>query len=246
MTAERLVHCLDTETTGNDRELDEIAELACVPVLCGPGGSRALPGWEALCRTTKAMTPQALANHGIRPHKLRGRAPASWHLRTAGLGEACALATHNAEFDMPFLERSWRASGLQTPVPAALCTYRCSLHVWPEAPGHNLQVLRCWLGLCPALPRHSRAHRALYDAACCAALLRALLRERTLDQLLVLTTAPWRQMTIRIGEHRGKMWSDVPSGYLHWMWRTMQRDAEAFDPDTRHTAAYHLRRRGIV
>jgi exodeoxyribonuclease X len=50
-----------------------------------------------------------------------------------------AFAAHNAKF-----ERQWITDELTGGKPW-ICTYRCALRVWPDAPGHSNQQLRYWL-----------------------------------------------------------------------------------------------------
>ncbi|HEY0311200.1 MAG TPA: 3'-5' exonuclease, partial [Allosphingosinicella sp.] len=49
-----------------------------------------------------------------------------------------AFAAHNWKF-----EAQWLGDHLQG--RPAICTYKCAMRVWPDAPAHNNQALRYWL-----------------------------------------------------------------------------------------------------
>lgn len=165
-------------------------------------------------------------------------------------------AAHNAKFDIGFLPEIAN----RPDAPRWICTWRCAMHLWQDAPSHKNQTLRYWLGEEPApemlhLDGPVRAypptldgtrllctmdglvplapHRAQYDTAVTAAILRRMLRERTVEQLVELSTKPVLQSTCRFGKHRGKEWSEIPTDYLRWMQRSS--DFYRDDADIRYT-----------
>lgn len=156
-----------------------------------------------------------------------------------------AVAAHNISFDLRLLAQS--GVTLDNPV---ICTYKCARHLMPDAPRHSNQVLRYWLGLddkygdltLPGLP----PHRAEADTLVTSRLLMELLRLRTAEELVVLTTQPVLLRTCGFGKHAGTPWGDVPKDYLRWIVREgPERPGPGgvklgFDPDTRHTAMWHL------
>jgi exodeoxyribonuclease X len=122
------------------------------------------------------------------------------------------------------------------------------MHLWPDAPSYKNQVLRYWLGLeVPFLGSALYPHRALYDALVTAALVERMLQTHTVEELLLLTTEPVLLKTIRFGTHRGKLWEEVPDGYLRWILRQGQKkddaDEEGFDLDVIHTARHWIEAR---
>jgi len=137
------------------------------------------------------------------------------------------LAAHNARFDRDMLptlkEKRW------------IDTYRCALHVWPEAPSFKNAVLYYWRGL----PRPSGVapHRALFDAVLTTALLVEMLKERSLDDLLRLSTKAAVLRKVGFGKHFGMAWTDVPTDYLRW------GEGQDFDPDVKFTIKHELARR---
>lgn len=224
---------IDTETTGIDKEQDKLVEVA---VVWHEGDW--LEKFELLCNPHRPIPPEAKAVHHI-TEKMVADSPTpeiavERVLRVAG-GDDTIWVAHNAQFDRGFLEL---LSPVFAPVERWICTWRCALHVWPDAPSHSNQVLRYWLGLelDDILPKDLAPHRALYDTIVTMGILRCLNTERSLEQLIDLSTKPALLKTVRFGKHRGMLWKDLPKDYLRWV--AVQRD---MDSDARHTAMYWLR-----
>jgi exodeoxyribonuclease X len=140
------------------------------------------------------------------------------------------FAAHNAEF-----EGKWIVSDL--PV---ICTYKAALRVWPEAPSHSNWALFYWLldqGLVDGGVR-GFPHRAGPDVAVTSKLLGALLDKTTGAQMVAWTKEPRLLPTCPIGKFRGKPWDQVEFGFLDWMLK--QTDMEA---DLKWNAARELDRR---
>jgi exodeoxyribonuclease X len=235
----QIVRVLDTETTG-DGPTDQVCELAIVDV---PG----FRTFNTLVRPTVPMNVEARAVHHITDEELATAPPAeeipypfaNWEI----------VAAHNITFDARLMKQS------NMPLPERrICTWRCSMHLWPDAPSYKNQVLRYWLDLeVPGLGGLSSVfaglypHRALYDALVTGALVAKMLETHTVEELLLLTTEPVLLKTIRFGTHRGKLWEDVPDGYLRWILRQGQKkddaDEEGFDRDVIHTARHWIEAR---
>lgn len=154
-----------------------------------------------------------------------------------GITRPAAFAAHNAKF-----ERQWCTPELVGDAPW-VCTWKCVLRAWPEAPGHG-QVLRYWLnpdGLDRALA--APAHRAGPDAYVTAHLLRELLRLHPLATLLQWSEEPAVLIHVPFGKrpeeggNRGLRWSEVDDGFLQW---TARRD---FSDDILHTVQLEIARR---
>jgi exodeoxyribonuclease X len=150
-------------------------------------------------------------------------------------GGLIAYAAHNAEFDRGFVGQY-----LSKDVPW-LCTWRLSLHLYPDVETHSNQALRYALpgldaNLRANLPADSLPHRALYDAITTAYLLQRMLAQHSLEQLLQLQDKPVLQRVCRFGKHRGSPWADIQKDYLKWILRA----DPPFDRDVQHTARYHL------
>ncbi len=144
-----------------------------------------------------------------------------------------AFAAHNMRFEALFLASDVVDGRL------GVCTYKCALRLWPEAPGHSNQALRYWRkpeGLAREIA--SVSHRAMADAYVSAFLLRDMLNDgANLDQLIEWTSQPAVLITCHIGKYRGQKWSEVDSGMMYWI---LDRD---FDEDVKHTCRYWLEKR---
>lgn len=219
---------IDTETTGLTPETAEVLELAAV-ALDNEGLYR--DSYQALIRPTRHIPPETSAVHHLTHQSFES---ADDSLAAAWVPilhwPVDVYVAHNSAFDQPFLK-----SVANSAIPW-LCTWRCALALWPNAPGHSNQTLRYWLELEPFTnvsdPPH--AHRALYDALTTAAVLRHMLGTHTVEQLLDLQHRPVLLKKVRFGKHRDMLWSDVPRDYLEWVLR------QDFDADVRYTAQHWL------
>lgn len=222
---------VDTETTGLSPDTDRLVELAGVArvqdeLLC----------WESLCRPGIPIPPEAMAAHHITESMVADamdpQLALSRMMSHMVLGEPTVWVAHNAAFDRGFLARL--APSLE-PASRWICTYRCALHLWPDAPGHSNQVLRYHLNLCVDLPAGLYPHRALYDAIVTEGILREMLKTHTLEKLVHLSQQPAVLAKVRFGKYKGYRWSEVPRDYLSWCMK--QSD---MDDDVRHTASSYL------
>jgi exodeoxyribonuclease X len=220
---------VDTETTGLG-EGDQVVEFAAV----WPGGHS-----HFLVRPTVPICPEARAAHHITDHLLASCGDAAiWRPSLGDLLERHPgpLVGHNISFDLQMISQTWPDLWPEQ-WPTNICTYRCALHLWPEAPSYSNQILRYYLGLEPVVKTNLPPHRALPDAAVTMALLNKMLETKTEQDLVALSQMPVVLRQVRFGKHRGALWSDVPRDYLSWVSR--QGD---FDVDVLHTARHYLGR----
>lgn len=225
------IFVIDTETTGLDPAVDRVVEIAAVEMSLADGAWSIGAGAVSFVNPRRPIPPEASAVHHIldadvaaAPDMLEAIdkvLPVTWR------DSVDLVAAHNARFDLSFLpmlkEKRW------------IDTYRCALHVWPDAPRHNNCTLFYWLG-CPR-PAEVRAHSALFDAHVTAHLLSRLLENLTVDDLLKLSTKLVVLKTCRFGKHSGALWMDVPLDYLQWASR------QDFDPDVAFTVKHEIQRR---
>ena len=142
-------------------------------------------------------------------------------------------AAHSAKFEQQFVTPEWTGQGQW------ICTHKCALRMWPEAPSHSNQALRYWRGL--ALDRQfaDRVHRAGPDAYVTAHLLRDMLAQPgiTLSQLVEWSAEPALLARCHMRPYRGVPWRDVDDpSWLAWV---LARD---FDDDILFTARHHYDR----
>lgn len=111
--------------------------------------------------------------HGITRRQLRAAPPAADVLRQlAGrIGDA-TLVAHNAKFDVAFLAKAARRTGVDLPLSDALCTLTMSRRLDPDRQlSHRLAEVCARYGV-----TITRAHDALADAEATAAILPHLLQ----------------------------------------------------------------------
>jgi len=220
---------LDTETTGMNPDSDAIVELAGV---VRDGDS--LRSYDTLCRPGVPIPAEASGIHHIvdsmvdrSPTPLEAMQRLIHHLDC----EDAIFVAHNAEFDRGFLDKL-------TPYREQrrwICTFRTAMCIWPDAPGYSNQTLRYWLNLDLDLPSGLHPHRALYDAIVTEGILQRMLAERSVENIVRISSEPVLLKKVRFGKHKGELWKDVPSGYLRWILRQ-----DSTDRDVRHTAEYWL------
>jgi exodeoxyribonuclease X len=235
-----IIHVLDTETTGPDPEKDRVVELAAVEV-----AQVLVPGTDEPCWSIGApvvsfvnpripIPPEASGVHHIVDADVAG-APDLGEAIDRVLGpmwrdRVDIIAAHNARFDRdmlpPLKEKRW------------LDTYRCSLHVWPDAPDFKNGTLFYYTGGVRMI--ELIAHRSLFDATLTAHILVKLLAERTVDELLVLSHKAVVLKKVGFGKHFGSLWVDVPDGYIKWALRV-----DDLDPDVKFTVKKEAQRRGL-
>lgn len=211
-----IVRVIDLETTGVDpSEGAEIIEIAAVDVDLTPGAFRIVQSQSTLVKCSRTIPPETSAIHHIIDADLEN-APA-WDEVISNYGGAEAYCAHNAKFERLFLDpekkgkRPW------------ICTYKCALAIWPEAPTHSNQGLRYWRGHLGVeewtRDQLAQTHRALPDAVVTAALLMDLAAISPAEELIDISSRPALLPKIPFGKHGGARWSDLPDDYLDWMSR---------------------------
>lgn len=200
------VFVLDTETT--DLETDRgVAEVAWVELLHNEEFNEYYLG-EAesfLVNPEKSMSAEASAINGIHNSDITDDLPTLAEVPFPK--EPCIFVAHNAQFDLHTL-----ASHLD--VKAELCTLTLSRRLISGCESHQLGCLAVHCELSRAL-----SHRAGGDVTHCAELLIYMLSKynMNIEQMLEFYNKPWVHNYMIWGKHRGKLFSEVPSGYLYWL-----------------------------
>lgn len=141
------------------------------------------------------------------------------------------LVAHNAEYEKTIL-------GEFTPV-LWVCTYKCALRVWPDAPNHKNETLRYWLGLEPLGRKvHQQTHSAMHDCVVTWGIFQRLLQIVSLEQLIEWTELPAKLPKMPMGKHFGQAWDTIPFPYLKWI--VAQADMR---PDVKYCAQEEMTKR---
>lgn len=228
-----MILVLDTETTGMDAATDQVIELAGVSLDTQTYAPR--QAWAALVRPTIPVPPEASAVHHLTDDSFEhafSTLPWAWQYMVNAITEGVepdVLVAHNAAFDRGFLDAQ-AGGGARW-----ICTWRCALHLFPDAPGYGNQTLRYYLGLKPDIPAGLFPHQALYDTVVTAELIREMLKIKTVDELIAMQDMPVILKKVGFGKHRGELWKDIPRSYMDWILKTGD-----FDIDTLHTARHYL------
>jgi exodeoxyribonuclease X len=212
------VRIIDVETTGIEDD-DQLVEIASVDWNDGVLGNPL----QTLTRPSIPIPPEVSAIHHITDSMVEDAPVVLDALQR--FQDANIFAAHNAKFDQRFLgfEAHW------------ICTYKCALHIWPEAPNHKNQTLRYWLDLAaPPMESGQMAHRALYDAWTTAHIFVRLTDEMTINDMVQISKSPALLPKLHFGKHAGVPIAEVPKDYLAWL------VGQDFDEDTMHTAKHYL------
>lgn len=172
--------------------------------------------------------------------------------------EACRILTdadfdymcaHNVDHEKHYIGTGFKPGGPEELRPW-LCTYKPTLRLWADAPGHKLQELRYYLKLDDADDFDPKLadppHRAPGDAYVCAHLLRFMLAKAEseaidMDRLVKWSAGPGLLVMCWMKKHKGKTWSWVAHNdrpYLAWI----VDKSDITDRDIRATAKYWLKK----
>lgn len=198
---------IDLETTGDSFSNGGVVEVGWQDLAPGTDGVWALHGVQGsrLINPGCPISAVTSAVHHIVDEDVAD-APA-WDAAAPAVlrGEGIvALAAHRAAF-----EKRWclpRLSG----GARWICTWKCALRLWPDAPTHSNQGLRYWrrpagLDRAAGLP----AHRAGPDAHVTAHHLRDMLALASVQQLLAWSEQPALLVRVPQGPLRGRRWEDL-------------------------------------
>lgn len=213
----KLFNVIDLETTGFDPPEAEVIEVAVSALFSDQGDISIYPPKHELFSAANGIGPESRAIHHISMAQVDGKPLCGKDdlARIALQGGPQFLVSHNADF-----EKKWFTPEVVGSIPW-ICTYKCALRLWPDAPRHGNQVLRYWLedqGKIPVLGRRADpAHRAGPDTTVTAYLLSQMLGITGASEMVQWSSEPRLIHRLTFGKHRGLTWPEVPSDYLSWL-----------------------------
>jgi exodeoxyribonuclease X len=230
-----LIRTIDVESTGLAPPEHTLCAVGFADLVSLDGIAWDYAGGNGvLCDPGREIPPEASAVHHIVSQDVAGQTP--WltalldTLDPVG-SPPIALCAHNAKF-----ERQWITADMVGDT-SWICTWKCAMRIWPDAPGFSNQVLRYWRKLPVDRQIGDQAHSAFPDAYVTAHLLIDMLREQPIAQLIAWSNEPALLPKITFGMHYGKKWSEINDGYLDWMLK------QNFDEDVVFSLKAELQRR---
>lgn len=214
MTESR-VRVIDLETTGLAPPA-EVCEVGVCDVVLSIGRTvppQIIPPASWLCQV-ETVPADARAVHHISAADCAKAPEYSAAFLSGMLPEADVFAAHNAGFEMQWFQ----------PARPIICTWKCALRVWPQAPSHGNMALRYWLEDSGIIAVNAALawppHRAGPDAYITAHILVALLASGvTGREMVAWSREPPVMPRCPIGKFRGEPWRNVEAGFLKWITR---------------------------
>lgn len=212
----------DLETTSSDPENAKIVEIGAVIMSLKNG--IIIEKYQELVNPVFNIPPEATAVHHITNQDvLNGKgisAEAAGFFLKRFVDVVLYMGAHHAEYDIAVAQNNFDWNDLKN---TTICTERLAKHLI-DTQYYNLQYLRYDLGIDIQNSRESRAmaHTALADAELAAKLFWYLLNNTKLNTMDMadihkLCWSPIREKICHFNKHRGELWVDVPTGYIHWI-----------------------------
>lgn len=232
-----LLRVIDFETTNLPPDC-AICQIGRTDVLHRGGKPTILEPGAMFVNPEREIAPEARAIHHIRDRDVKDAPPVDLGLRSLmqanGHGEPDVFAAHNAKFERDLFDgggKPW------------ICTRKIAMRLWPDAPNHQNQTLRYFLGIDGQYDFEAHLamppHRAGPDTYVTAHILARALVMESAEQLIRWSNEPsLLPGNIGFGKHKGLPWSQVPGDYLDWIVSKSDMDYEV-----KFTARHWLARR---
>lgn len=235
MAPPQIIRVVDLETTGPAPPAHGVCEVGWQDVALGSDGVWALhdEGGSRLVNPGRPIPPVTMAIHHILDEDV---VDAPWWQDVARplldpWPRRVALSAHHASFEQKF------CTPALTRGADWICTWKCSMRLWPESPSFSNQVLRYWrmpegLDRTRGLP----VHRAFPDSYVTAHHLRDMLNAVGAAQLIEWSKLPGLMPRVHRGPERGRDFRELEEDVL----LAFTRDR---DEDVRYTAETEVARR---
>lgn len=212
---------LDTETTGLDSPIRAV-EVAALFVDDSLNVTKEISG---RVNPGRPINPGAIEIHGISDEMVADCPPVTTY--TEQIPPGFVAIGHNVPFDLRVLGEHLVWSG-------EVCTLALSRRWIKGTTNHKLDTLKRELKL-----PEQQSHSALGDCYTSLEVLKLCLNlsGKTLAELVALEQTPKMLPTMPFGKHRGKKFTEIPTGYLEWLLSL---------PDLHKDLAYTLKRLAII
>ena len=251
-----IIRIIDTETTGFPPDC-KVVEVATLDLVLDQATGQYVRGrsWSSLINPGIPIPPDMSAIHHITDDMVKD-APTIDQvmnkillLDDPDLQSPNYFAAHVAKFDRATLGFDKKND---TTGPFALkwiCSYKCAVSFWPDAPNFKNQTLRYYLGLKLSDPAAAIPHRAAGDVYVTGALIRRMLSSTLTDntkvdpELLVkISESPVLLPRLFFGKHATIPCSEIPIDYWDWVIKNITDDE-----DVLFTArTWHARKRNAA
>lgn len=225
------IRVVDFETTGMEPPEGVVIEVGVSDYDTETGEITAPVSW--LCGAD-VIPPENRAVHHIRLDDVKDKGLFNAEGLAQAFREECdAIAAHNMNFEQQWLGNH----GVH-----AICTYKCALRVWPDAPSHSNGALAYWLEDKGKITFDHNlivpTHRAGPDAYVTAHILKALFADGVKGKdMIAWTKEPKLLPRVNFGKHKGDAWDKIPASYLAWI------VGSDMDDDTKWNAKREIERR---
>lgn len=199
---------VDLETTGLEPETAKIVEWSMKRIGGAADGAQVTKLVNPECQ----IPVESSAIHQICDDDVKYENPIEGHVSAMLNLSTRTMVAHNADFEKSFLERYLGER-------VWICTWKCALIAFPDAPSHGNEALRYHLKLGENLGRgHAQmAHSAAHDVKVTSLLFLELAKHLSHEEMVRISSEPAQLITCPIGKHRGEKWADIPLDYLQWL-----------------------------
>jgi len=215
---------IDFETSGlpgKDKN-PEVIEFASMDLICESGEQDHLRAYlkfrtdnevSGFCSIEGEIPHRVSAVNHIIKEYLEGAESFEFYQREYLVKDFDYLVAHNAAFEKKFIDKAI------VPMDKWFCTMNAAKVLFPDLESYSLQYLRYHFGLCLGKTRFTKAfppHRSASDVFVTLCILKKMIEEKGLDDVIEAGTKTLKDFTLRFGKYKGKHFSNVPKEYLLW------------------------------
>lgn len=223
--------CVDCETTGLDTEKDHIIEIAATKFTF----EKTLDQEETLIDPGLPISEESMRIHNITNEMVAGKPPVEEALPSflTFIGNHIIVG-HGIQFDIQIMHNTAKRHKLKSTLSTNrfIDTLRLA-RLYGESPSNSLEGLRKHFNI-----GDEGAHRAMSDVTVNIDVFKKLSTQfKTTEALLDRLKSPIAMLTMPLGKHKGRRFSEIPVQYLSWAAR------QDFDQDLLFSLRSELKKR---